>query len=186
MTHNQKQPLYIATALTLFIFVEPIADLLESAVYFLINLVGWCMRDIKFRAWDKGNFEMFTYDDIGDVVFGLENDGTVSLFICDSEESPDIDVMQFTGLTDKDFNDIYHKDIIIDHVGIGVIVWCDKNCSFKVSYRGEDKGYGKWFRDYLDSELKTIEVIGNIYENPELLEVQAWTSQTQTYYTYTM
>ena len=51
MTHNQKQPLYIATALTLFIFVEPIVDLLESAVYFLINLVGWCMNTYPVKKY---------------------------------------------------------------------------------------------------------------------------------------
>ena len=81
-----------------------------------------------------------------------------------------LSIDQFTGKHDSECNEIYHLDIISDHVGIGLVAWCDENCCFKVSYRGENKGQGKWFRDYTDNELKSILVIGNQYQNGDLLK----------------
>jgi len=96
--------------------------------------------------------------------------------LCNKQDSLDYESVeviakrQFIGIYDFEHNEIYHGDIIVDHVGLGVVVWCDENCSFKVSYRGKDTGQGKWFRDYTPNELKTILVIGNKFERPELLE----------------
>ena len=66
--------------------------------------------------------------------------------------------------------DIFIGDIISDHVGIGLVVWSQRNCAFKVSYRGANAGTGKWFSDYINREIRSVEVIGAIYKNPELLE----------------
>jgi len=64
---------------------------------------------------------------------------------------------------------LYQGDIINDNVGIGYIVWCDENASFKIRYVGENAGIGKWFRDFLNSEYSNLEVIGHINKTPELL-----------------
>ncbi len=80
-------------------------------------------------------------------------------------------VGQYTGLTDKSGKKIFEGDIVRDdkgHVGyVGflaqdagyVIVW--KNCDTRLGHRARGGGYD---RD------PSLEVIGNIYDNPELLK----------------
>ena len=75
-------------------------------------------------------------------------------------------IMQYIGITDSDGVEVCQGDIITDNVGVGVIEYCDKYAGFRVNY---NDGSCKWFYDYLDSERKILLVIGNIHENPELL-----------------
>ena len=126
------------------------------------------MRPIKFRAWDKDTETMFipeyisgdgkVYEDIG-VSFQQE-----------LSERKNVILLQFTGLKDRSGREIYEGDVISDHVGVGTVKYSDDNCAYRVSY---GDGRAKWFYDYfLRGEKESIEVIGNIYENPELLEEQ--------------
>lgn len=81
-------------------------------------------------------------------------------------------VMQYTGIEDKNGVEIFEGDVISymdGHDGglygecicIGQVIWDDEILSFQVTNRIEAESY---------EVLEDCEVIGNIYENPELLE----------------
>ena len=112
------------------------------------------MREIKFRAWlDKSrmNFSGDTYGDFLDffTICRQCNDGFGNCYL-----------MQFTGLLDKNGKEIYEGDIIKTSIGIQVVK--DLFCNF-VIYTYEDI-------DRMNQPEKYLEIIGNIYENPELLK----------------
>jgi uncharacterized phage protein (TIGR01671 family) len=120
------------------------------------------MRAIKFRAWDgKQMTRAFALDERGKPFQFL-------MSIPEKTEDRDWPVMQFTGLTDKNGRDIYEGDVVrgvYEGWGIvkGQVVWVD--CSFEVSML-EPKDEKFW--DLEDNE--GWEVIGNVFENQELLE----------------
>ena len=116
-------------------------------------------REIKFRAWDKSCDKMRGENGIKDC-FSLRSDGVYN---------DDYILMQFTGLKDKNGKEVYEADIVI-HDGEKIVV----NYGIQSVDAFEGAGFNLWsfygqklggFR--LQSE---IEIIGNIYENPELLK----------------
>ena len=121
------------------------------------------MRKIKFRAWDKENEKMMKVSSLHleNKEISVKENGTFHLFRMQ-------DLMQYTGLKDKNGKEIYEGDIY--HVG-------DKNIKYLVVWF--DSGFeGKQLRSTsyagLKSWAKDIEILGNIYENPELLEENKW------------
>jgi uncharacterized phage protein (TIGR01671 family) len=123
----------------------------------------------RFRAWSKHSREMLksTSDS---ATPALWFDGTMHLEYDCVDVTDDLILMQSTGLLDANGVEIFEGDVVRDHVGQGMVKHDDKYSGFRVSY---GDGRAKWFSDYLDSERKTIIVIGNIHENPELLKEQA-------------
>ena len=116
-------------------------------------------REIKFRAWDKKNKKMLS----GFNAFDVGSDGQI--WMNQVNVSAQFILMQYTGLKDKSGVEIFEGDIV------------------KSTYSGLDKtviemhSFCYYLHDYAlqsdDSEYYTfngIEVIGNIHENPELLE----------------
>ena len=71
-------------------------------------------------------------------------------------------VGQYTGLTDKNGKKIFEGDIIRSNSERGYIEYYPNDCAFEVV---DDHGFY-----WLISEMSNIEVIGNIHDNPELLE----------------
>lgn len=134
------------------------------------------MREIKFRVWDKEDKKFvkpcFDHEEDrynkGTAMIRWNSKGEIWFTLSgyrDEDGNPyeiDAEVMQYTGLKDKNGKEIYEGDVV--------------KC-----YGGEF-AFGFWqyseritIKDIFDiliaEEFDNIEVIGNIYENPELLEV---------------
>jgi hypothetical protein len=116
-------------------------------------------REIKFRAW----LPEFKRMETG--LFGLRSDGLASF-------NSDAILLQYTGLKDKNGKEIYEGDMTqeryvdgVEDSGFGVVaVVAFKDGAF--GWIGEITGR---FYSFADVPLDTYEVIGNVYENPELL-----------------
>lgn len=137
------------------------------------------MREIKFRAWLKETQEMIeAYNlswgysinpDTGDNIHNINSQWKVGR---------DAILMQYTGLKDKNGKEIYEGDIVrvlnnlkeyeCGEVAMGNLgTWAVRLHQLKIP-----------IFEFIDDRLSLvhsmdrIEVIGNIYENPELLEVE--------------
>jgi hypothetical protein len=108
-------------------------------------------REIEFRAWDKENKVM--------EIFGLPHNPEIFF-----KYDLNTDLMQFTGLLDKNGKKIFEGDIL-------KIYYQNNQKSYlkEVKWLNDISNKGRW--DALDNCAYTsCEVVGNIFENPELLE----------------
>ncbi len=78
----------------------------------------------------------------------------------------DINLLQFTGLKDKEGTDIFEGDIVRCAYWRGKVVWCEDTAGFCVL----EKLKGNVYRTLSKYFASQTEVIGNIKQNPELLE----------------
>jgi uncharacterized phage protein (TIGR01671 family) len=118
------------------------------------------MREIKFRAWDRQAGHM-AY--LGKAIYMAEYNGITFFFPSNRKGKTGIELMQFTGLRDSRRKRIYEGDILREPEGGE----CDV-----VEWNKESGGWGTkhWFSSVDFVEWAGVhEVIGNIYENPELL-----------------
>lgn len=121
----------------------------------------------KFRAWLKNDKEMIDVDEIHFDNGKLDFIGDAITFMRTADE---IDLMQSTGLFDKSGKEIYEGDVV-DYKGRKALVsWHGSYASFIYRFVDElQKRNAEWNPLYL--AYMRCEVIGNIYENPELWEV---------------
>lgn len=123
------------------------------------------MREIKVRAWHKPYKQMCQV-----VSLRFDENGVYTAVLIDEPfydrrivEADEIVIEQFTGLKDKNGTDIYEGDILIDDTGEPVEYWVVKFADG--GFVGECAGVAESL-----FELTNLEVVGNIHENPELLE----------------
>ena len=111
------------------------------------------MREIKFKAWDKKEKRFLTQKEMTEIggfyyTYGVDPD---------PEEYV---LMQFTGLKDKNGKEIYEGDILQDKFGNKDIVRYSSFHDAGIDVQGLGCGVS----------FDKGEVIGNIYENPELIK----------------
>ncbi len=113
------------------------------------------MREIKFRIWRIEKKEMYPSSSIW----------KMNLWGCDFPD--DIILMEFTGLLDKQNKEIYEGDILNDRYYLFQVTfwsgafWCQP----------VDEANEAYNLSLLHDHNMTGEIIGNIYENPELINV---------------
>ena len=133
------------------------------------------MREIKFRTWDKVNG---CWASINSIV--LCDDGSIAYLLPEEDDMPpyledEVELMQYTGLKDVNGKPIYEGDVVN-------VTWSRDDTegeNYAIAYDPNNDGYSAfdfvdWYEDinglscaYIDGQ---ITVIGNKFENPELLE----------------
>ena len=129
-------------------------------------------REIKFRAWNDNKMEYLSLGDKNPLISRLH----VALFSDFIRGKPEI-LMQFTGLKDKNGKEIYEGDMCKIHIftqelgeNLGVIEG-EREFIGKISI----ESFGITINEeplfcYGGFHEESLEVVGNIYENPELIK----------------
>ena len=141
-------------------------------------------REIKFRVWDKTTNTMFEDNKNTDITIEIfremvDINGIPPIY----ENECDAVLMQYTGLKDKNGKEIYEGDVL-KQVKKSSREGCesssyDKN-NFEVVFKygsfwlQRPYGDSAYIRDFPNIDefvgFECFEIVGNIYENPELLE----------------
>ena len=125
-------------------------------------------RDIKFRAWVKDRKAIFEVVLINyvtkKVTYLFERVG--HLLNIRHEKFNDIELMQYSGLTDMMEKEIYEGDILFESFGERYYKVVFKNGSFRAEFEGDFEEHSF---DLIDVVAQGSKIVGNIYENPELL-----------------
>lgn len=135
------------------------------------------MREIRFRAWRKEEKRMiYLANNMGSQTHLQLNNHSWGVFEPDSDDYYGIAsansnlgdiLMQYTGLKDKNGTDIYEGDIVRSPQGaIQRVYYSNQFAAFLCAdiYRPNAEIRDTWIVE------KEDEIIGNLYENPELLE----------------
>ena len=126
------------------------------------------MKELKIKAWLKKEKKMVSIIGIDfnyEYIRYTEDD---NLFNSDYKvaEFKDIELLQFTGLKDNGGQELYEADVIRFNDGIddifGLISYDDEDGAYRVSYEN--------ITEHLLEREGDFEIVGNIFENPDLHE----------------
>lgn len=144
-------------------------------------------RDIKFRVWSKDEKIM---RDVSSIYLPLNSPSDKAITFYNKQEDIyewvyDYELMQYTGLKDENEKEIYtgdiveinnHKYSITFEIGSFMLVRCSNETDMYIEFDNcwNDDVYPLsqfyWDSNAEENVLENCEVIGNIYENPEMLE----------------
>ena len=119
------------------------------------------MRTIEFKTWDTVQNKMMDWDNLK-YEFSLE-----SMTLAEMFERPRYIPLQFTGLIDQPGKKIFESDIVKISPGFG--------CIFNEAVGVVEYEYASFWLVFKNQSIVladhncTLEVIGNIFENPELI-----------------
>lgn len=130
------------------------------------------MREIKFRGWDGETKRMYLWDELCGRSKTVPEAHPITCLYSHNDDS--WKVMQFTGFKDKSGREIYEGDLDSDY---NVVSWCDKRNGWAMKVWNQPTKEIVLCHCYncegdyeLADDIDDIEIIGNIYENPELLK----------------
>lgn len=133
------------------------------------------MREIKFRAYDKGwedeecsgmRYDITDLEIIDEEITGVYIDG-------DYYDIKEVELMQYTGLKDKNGKEIYEGDIVHIPDDWEEYGWASGE-NYEIDFKdGRFRLKPKYKPNAIGYDLENtneLEIIGNIYDNPDLLE----------------
>ena len=126
------------------------------------------MKEFKMKAWLKKENKMVSIIgiDLNYQYIRYSDDGNLFKDDYKIAEFKDIELLQFTGAKDKAGQEVYEADVIKFNDGIddiyGLISYDDEDAVYCVSYEN--------VTEYLLNMAGNFEIVGNIFENPNLHE----------------
>jgi len=135
------------------------------------------MREIKFRAWHKnwGSFANLTED--SDFMAGFNEEGQIYIINngYPDEKNRDFIIQQFTGFRDSKGKEIYEGDILQfnnDSSVVRLVVFHQPIGGFGLKYEEKPERILPIIVPLKIERVLAYEIVGNKFENPELLEVK--------------
>jgi len=121
------------------------------------------LREIKFRAWDERGEDSYGQAVTPKYIYDIQNtyDDENGYSFEEVLATPKLILEQFTGLHDKNGKEIYEGDI---PDGYGAVFFSNEY----LGYFAKSNEFECEYKPIYD--IPIIEIIGNIHENPELLE----------------
>jgi len=129
------------------------------------------MREIKFRAWIKEDKKMENVKTMGftdKTIRCLKKNEFINAYLLRRVSFDDVELMQYTGLKDKNGKEIYENDLISCNKYKNIVVFFENGC-FKVKYSKNDTTNVTCTLDTFLEKYK-CKISGNVYENKNLLE----------------